>query len=62
MNVALSAWWLLVFTVPVLLAGEALLRRFPVLARCNIPASVAGGLLGAALVLGLQASGLLQIT
>ena len=62
MNVALSAWWLLVLAVPVLLAGEALLRRFPGLARCNIPASVAGGLLGAALVLGLQASGVLQIT
>ena len=62
MNLTLSAWWLLLLAVPVLLAGEALLRRFPGLARCNIPASVAGGLLGAALVLGLQALGLLQIT
>jgi ESS family glutamate:Na+ symporter len=62
MNVALSAWWLLLLAVPVLLAGETLLRGFPGLARCNIPASVAGGLLGAAVVLGLQAAGLLQIS
>ncbi|MEI8090364.1 MAG: sodium/glutamate symporter [Opitutaceae bacterium] len=62
MTVALSAWWLLVLALPVLLAGETLLRRFPVLARCNIPASVAGGLLGALLVLVFQASGMLHIT
>jgi ESS family glutamate:Na+ symporter len=61
MTLTPSAWWLLVLAVPVLLAGEALLRRVPVLVRCNIPASVAGGLLAAALVLGLQATGLLQI-
>lgn len=61
MTLALSAWWLLLLAVPVLLAGEALLRRVPVLVRCNIPASVAGGLLAAAAVLGLQATGLLQI-
>ena len=57
MTLTPSAWWLLVLAVPVLLAGEALLRRVPVLVRCNIPASVAGGLLAAALVLGLQATG-----
>jgi len=61
MTLTPSAWWLLVLAVPVLLAGEALLRRMPVLVRCNIPASVAGGLLAAALVLGLQATGLLQL-
>lgn len=61
MTLTPSAWWLLVLAVPVLLAGEALLRRVPVLVRCNIPASVAGGLLAAALVLGLQATGLLQL-
>jgi glutamate:Na+ symporter, ESS family len=58
----ISAWWLLVLACPVLFAGEALLRRVPVLVRCNIPASVTGGLLAAALVLGLQATGLLQIS
>jgi ESS family glutamate:Na+ symporter len=58
----ISAWWLLVLACPVLFAGEALLRRVPALVRCNIPASVTGGLLAAALVLGLQATGLLQIS
>jgi ESS family glutamate:Na+ symporter len=62
MSLNLSAWWLLLLAGPVVLAGEALLRRVPVLVRCNIPASVAGGLLAAALVLGLQATGFLQIT
>jgi len=61
MVLSLSAWWLLLLAVPVLLGGEALLRRVPWLVRGNIPAAVAGGLLAAGLVLGLRATGALEI-
>jgi len=53
----LSAWYLLVLAVPVLLLGEALLRRVPVLARFNIPVPVVGGLLFALILLALRQIG-----
>ncbi len=53
----LSAWYLLLLAVPVLLAGEAVCRRVPVLARFNIPAPVVGGLGTSLLVLALSFAG-----
>jgi ESS family glutamate:Na+ symporter len=53
----LSAWYLLLLAVPVLLAGEAVCRRIPVLARFNIPAPVVGGLGTSLLVLVLSFAG-----
>jgi glutamate:Na+ symporter, ESS family len=55
--VTLSAWYLLLLAVPVLLAGEAVCRRVPVLARFNIPAPVVGGLGTSLLVLALSFAG-----
>lgn len=57
MNVTLSPWWLLLLAVPILLIGQAVVRRVPVLARFNVPVPVVGGLLFAMLVLALGASG-----
>ncbi|WP_395408754.1 sodium/glutamate symporter [Pseudoduganella sp. UC29_106] len=54
----LSAWYLLALAVPVLLLGEFVLRRVPVLARFNIPVPVVGGLLFALLLLGLRYAGM----
>ena len=42
--IAISPWWLFVIAFPVLLLGESLLKRIPVLDRFNIPAPVVGGL------------------
>src|SRR5688500_4274160 len=48
----IPAWLAVALAIPVLLLGEVLVRRIPLLARFNIPAPVAGGLLIALLVLG----------
>lgn len=41
----ISAWWLLLLSIPVLLLGEFLVRRITFLSKYNIPAPVVGGLL-----------------
>lgn len=41
----ISAWWVVGLAIPVLLLGELLVRRIGILARFNIPAPVASGLL-----------------
>lgn len=61
MTLALSPWWLLALSVPVLLLGERTLRRLPALGRYNIPVPVVGGLLLSLVVLALRGSGLLEI-
>lgn len=53
----LSAWWTVLLALPVLLIGEWLVRRVRVLARFNIPAPVAGGLLVSLAFLACNASG-----
>lgn len=62
MPLSLSAWFLLLLAVPVLLAGEFVVRRVPVFARFNLPVPVVGGLLCSALILGLKLAGLVAIT
>lgn len=57
-ELVITPWAALALTVPVLLAGERLVRRVRPLARFNIPASVAGGLLVALLVLAGNVTGL----
>lgn len=54
----LSAWYLLALAIPVLLLGEFVLRRVPVLARFNIPVPVVGGLVFAVALLALRYAGL----
>jgi ESS family glutamate:Na+ symporter len=58
----LSAWTLLVLALPVLLAGEWLHRRFPILPRFNIPVPVVGGLAVATLLLLVNLSGVTSIS
>ncbi|MCX7826412.1 MAG: sodium:glutamate symporter, partial [Verrucomicrobiae bacterium] len=53
----LSAWILVLLAIPVLLAGEWLVRRVAVLSRFNIPAPVVGGLLVSVVVLLANLSG-----
>ncbi|MCG2585060.1 sodium/glutamate symporter [Massilia sp. TS11] len=55
---ALSPWFLLALAVPLLLLGQAVLRRLPLLARYSIPVPVVGGLLFALLCLLLKLGGL----
>lgn len=50
MFTAVSAWYLLLLAVPVLLLGEWLVRRITFFSRFNIPAPVVGGLAIALLV------------
>lgn len=57
MTAPYSPWFLLLLAVPVLLLGESVLRRLPVLARFNIPVPVVGGLLFSLACLLLQYSG-----
>jgi ESS family glutamate:Na+ symporter len=57
-----SPWFLLLLAVPILLLGEFVLRRMPLLARWNIPVPVAGGLLFSAACLLLNQSGLVPVT
>ena len=47
----ISAWYLLLLAVPVLMLGEYLVKRIYFLSRFNIPAPVVGGLLVALIVL-----------
>lgn len=61
MPLSLSPWLLLLLAVPVLLLGEVVVRRMPVLARFNVPVPVVGGLLCSGLVLALKLSGLATI-
>jgi ESS family glutamate:Na+ symporter len=56
--VIFSAWWPVALAVPVLLLGEALVRRFRILSRFNIPAPVVGGLLVSLAVLAANVSGI----
>jgi ESS family glutamate:Na+ symporter len=58
----LSPWLLLALAVPVLLLGELVVRRVPVLSQFNLPVPVVGGLLFSALLLGLNVSGLAVVT
>lgn len=53
----LSAWWLLLVAVPVILLGEFVVRRVAVLSRFSIPVPVVGGLFVALAVLVLNLSG-----
>ena len=62
MHIPISPWFLLALAVPVLLAGEFVLRRATPLARLNIPVPVVGGLLFSALVLGLKLSGVADLS
>jgi glutamate:Na+ symporter, ESS family len=55
---SLSAWFSVVLAIPVLLLGELVVRRTPLLLRFNIPAPVAGGLLVSLLILLGNVSGL----
>jgi glutamate:Na+ symporter, ESS family len=61
MALTLSPWWLLACAPPVLLLGEAILRRAPLLRRYNIPEPVAGGLVIGLLVLVLKIGGVMDI-
>ena len=54
---ALSAWWLLLIAVPVLLLGEQLVRRIPALARVDMPVPVVGGFVIALIMLFLNLAG-----
>ncbi len=47
----ISAWFTVALAIPVLLLGEQIVRRVPLLARFNIPAPVVGGLLVSLLLL-----------
>lgn len=62
MTPAYSPWFLLLLAIPILLLGEWLLKRIPLLARINIPVPVAGGLLFSAACLCLNLSGLATVS
>ncbi|KQW91568.1 hypothetical protein ASC94_17470 [Massilia sp. Root418] len=62
MTPAYSPWYLLLLAIPILLLGEWLLRRIPLLARINIPVPVAGGLLFSAACLCINLSGLAHVS
>lgn len=62
MTPAFPPWYLLLLAVPILLLGEWLLRRMPLLARINIPVPVAGGLLFSAACLCINLSGLAHVS
>ncbi len=62
MLLPLSPWCLLLLAVPVLLAGEAVVRRASWLSRFNIPVPVVGGLLFSLLLLAVNLSGWATIT
>jgi glutamate:Na+ symporter, ESS family len=53
----LSPWLLLLLALPLLLLGQFMLHRFPLLARFSIPVPVVGGLLCAAACLLLRTAG-----
>ena len=58
----LSPWLVLLLAVPILLLGEACVRRVAALRRFNIPAPVVGGLLACVTVLVLNVSGLWKLS
>jgi glutamate:Na+ symporter, ESS family len=62
MSLTLSAWWLLLAAVPVLLLGEFIQRKCRVLERYNIPVPVIGGLTICLVILVADLSGLLSLT
>lgn len=62
MLLSFSPWCLLLLAVPVLLVGEAVVRRAPWLSRFNIPVPVVGGLLFSALLLAVNLSGWATVT
>ena len=57
----LSAWLLPVLAIPVLLLGERIQKRLPILTRYSIPVSVVGGITICLIILGLDLSGLLAL-
>lgn len=57
MMLQLSAWHLLAWSIPVLIAGEYLRRRIPCLGHYNIPVPVIGGLLVSLIFLAINLSG-----
>ncbi len=60
---AVSGWWLLLASVPMLLSGEWLVRRIKVLSRLDLPAPIIGGVIVAiaVLVINLLSGGQLTI-
>lgn len=61
MPMTLSAWWLPVLAIPVLLLGELVHRYFRAFDRYNIPVSVVGGLAVSLLILALDLTGILPL-
>ena len=61
MTLNLSAWLLPVLAIPVLLLGERIQKRLPILTRYSIPVSVVGGITICLVILGLDLSGLLAL-
>lgn len=61
MTLTLSPLWLLLLAVPVLLVGERLQRRVPLLTRFSVPPPVVGGLLISLLALVLNVAGVLDL-
>jgi ESS family glutamate:Na+ symporter len=59
--VILSAWLLVLLAIPVLLVGEWLVQRIPVLSRFNIPPPVVSGLLVSVILLLVNLSGAAHI-
>jgi len=57
----IPAWVVVLVAIPVLLLGEVIVRRVTWLARFNIPAPVAGGLLVALLALAGSVSGVFAV-
>jgi len=55
--ITISPWWCLAAAIPVLLLGELLVKKIPVLAKVSIPAAVVGGMLIALAVLIFKLSG-----
>ena len=62
MECTVSAWWFLFASVPVLMLGELLVRRWSVLTRYNIPVPVVGGLAVCLFILMGDVTGLCRIT
>lgn len=62
MEFTVSAWWLLLLSVPVLMIGESLTRRYRFLTRYNIPVPVVGGLAVCLLILLGDLAGIFRIS
>jgi ESS family glutamate:Na+ symporter len=56
-----SAWWLLGAAVPVLLLGDFLVANVKLLAKCDLPPSIVGGLVIAVIVLLINLSGFAKL-